>query len=59
MLRRGYALALLLGFTLANVVFYSLYELTDVHPRFLFASLPPFFVLWAAGAAAVADRVRR
>ena len=59
LVRRAYALALLLGFTLANVAFYSLYELTDVHPRFLFASLPPFFVLWATGAMAVADRVRR
>lgn len=48
-LPRGYALALLLAFVLANAVFYSFYESTPQHPRFLYASLPPFFVLWAAG----------
>ena len=46
---RGYALWLLLALALVNPLFYTFYEPTAVHPRFLFASLPPFFVLWAVG----------
>lgn len=56
-LRRGYALALLLAFTLINPLFYSFYLWTWEHPRFLFASLPSFFVLWAVGLLAVTDRI--
>lgn len=53
LVRRGAALALLLAWTLVNPAFYSFYANTPLHPRFLYASLPTFFVLWAAGAAAI------
>ncbi len=56
-LRRGYGLALLVLVTLANPIFYTFYWWTPGHPRFLFASLPSFFVLWAVGLLAVVDRV--
>jgi hypothetical protein len=49
--RRPYALALVLAFLLINPVFYSFYANTALHPRFLYASLPELFVLWAAGIA--------
>jgi hypothetical protein len=45
--------ALLGAAVLANAAFYSFYEVTYLHPRFLFASLPALFVLQSAGAAAV------
>ena len=51
--RRPYPLAVLGAVALGNAAFYSFYELTWEHPRFLFLSLPPLFVLWAAGLAAV------
>jgi hypothetical protein len=57
--RRGLTLALLLGVTLVNPIFYSFYAWTPGHPRFLFASLPSFFVLWAAGLLAVVERLAR
>ena len=57
--RRSYELALLLVFVLVNPAFYSFYEATQQHPRFLFASLPPFFVLWALGLLAVITRIRK
>jgi hypothetical protein len=44
------ARVLLAGFTLVNAAFYSFYANTPIHPRFLWASLPSFFVLWSAGA---------
>ena len=47
--RRPWALALVLAFLLLNPVFYSFYANTSLHPRFLYASLPELFVLWAAG----------
>lgn len=47
-LRRPWALALVLAFLLLNPVFYSFYANTAKHPRFLYASLPFLFVLWAA-----------
>jgi len=56
-LRRGYPLALLVAVTLANPIFYTFYWWTPGHPRFLFASLPSFFVLWAIGLLAAVDRV--
>jgi len=58
-LRRRFALALLLVYVFVNVAFYSLYQPTDLHPRFLFASLPAFFALWAAGLVAIVGRARR
>ena len=47
-LRRPWALALVLAFLLINPVFYSFYANTAKHPRFLYASLPFLFVLWAS-----------
>jgi hypothetical protein len=32
-------------------VFYSVYSVTNIHPRFLFVVLPPILVLWCAGIA--------
>jgi hypothetical protein len=54
-LRRPWTLALVLAFLLINPVFYSFYANTAKHPRFLYASLPFLFVLWAASV----DTVRR
>ncbi len=48
-LSRPWALALVVTFLLVNPVFYSFYANTSQHPRFLYASLPELFVLWAAG----------
>jgi hypothetical protein len=48
-LLRPWALALVVAFLLINPVFYSFYANTAQHPRFLYASLPELFVLWAAG----------
>jgi len=48
-LRRPWPLTLVLAFLLINPVFYSFYANTAKHPRFLYASLPFLFVLWAAG----------
>ena len=48
---RPWPLALVLAFLLVNPVFYSFYANTAEHPRFLYASLPELFVLWAAGLA--------
>jgi hypothetical protein len=50
-LLRPWQLALVLAFLLINPVFYSFYANTALHPRFLYASLPELFVLWAAGIA--------
>jgi hypothetical protein len=49
--RRPWALALVLAFLVINPVFYSFYANTAQHPRFLYASLPELFVLWACGIA--------
>ncbi|TML83487.1 MAG: hypothetical protein E6G08_19800 [Actinobacteria bacterium] len=51
--RRPWPLALVAVWTLVNPIFYSFYANTPQHPRFLYASLPSFFVLWSAGAVAV------
>jgi hypothetical protein len=48
-LRRPWAVATTLAFLLINPVFYSFYANTAQHPRFLYASLPFLFTLWAAG----------
>jgi hypothetical protein len=47
-----FARALLAASVAATAVFYSFYELTPIHPRFLFVVLPVVLVLWAGGAAA-------
>jgi hypothetical protein len=57
-LLRPWALALVLAFLLVNPVFYSFYANTSQHPRFLYASLPELFVLWAGGVYVVLARGR-
>jgi hypothetical protein len=54
---RPWELALVLAFLLLNPVFYSFYANTAEHPRFLYASLPELFVLWAAGLGVLGSRV--
>lgn len=58
-LARSWALAVLAAWTLLNPVFYSFYANTPDHPRFLFASLPSFLVLWATGLLVLASRATR
>ena len=58
-LLRPWALALVLAFLLINPVFYSFYANTAQHPRFLYASLPELFVLWATGIAVIARLAAR
>ena len=55
-LRRPWALALVLVFFLLNPIFYSFYANTAQHPRFLYASLPFLFTLWAGAVAVIARR---
>ncbi|HXR12584.1 MAG TPA: hypothetical protein VN770_09830, partial [Gaiellaceae bacterium] len=50
---RPWPTALVLALLLVNPVFYSFYANTAEHPRFLYASLPELFALWAAGIALV------
>ena len=57
--RAWHARSLLGLFVLVNAVFYSFYRVTELHPRFLFASLPALFVLWCAGIIALAEAGRR
>lgn len=56
---RPWALAVVLAFLLLNPLFYSFYAVTAQHPRFLYASLPELFVLWAAGIAVLLSLVPR
>jgi hypothetical protein len=58
-LRRPWTLALVLAVLLVNPVFYSFFANTAEHPRFLYASLPELFTLWAAGVAVLGARARR
>jgi hypothetical protein len=44
---------------LGTGAFYSVYAVTDIHPRFLFVVLPPVLVLWCSGVAVLAARVAR
>ena len=55
---RGFAL-MLLGGALANAVIYSFFRAAWEHPRYLQAGLPALLVLWASGAAWLADRARQ
>lgn len=50
---------LLVGWILATAAFYSFYDVTRYHPRFLYAALPAVFVLEAAGARLLVVEVRR
>jgi hypothetical protein len=56
-IRRPWALTLVLAFLLVNPVFYSFFANTAEHPRFLYASLPELFTLWAAGLAVISTQV--
>jgi hypothetical protein len=58
-LLRPWQLVLVLAFLLLNPIFYSFYANTAQHPRFLYASLPELFVLWAAGLAVLVALPRR
>jgi hypothetical protein len=42
-----------------TAVFFSLYRVTAIHPRFFFVVLPIVLLFWAAGAAEVGAAVRR
>jgi hypothetical protein len=42
-----------------TAAFYSLYQLTPIHPRFLFVVLPIVALLWAAGVAAITTHIPR
>ena len=57
--RSRYAAALLVAWIALNAVFYSLYRVTWEHPRFLYASLPALFILWATGFVAALAAARR
>jgi hypothetical protein len=54
-----WALAVVATPIVVNAVIYSFYDVTALHPRFLYAALPFVFVLEAAGAVAVVDAARR
>ena len=54
-----WALTVVLAPIVLNAVIYSFYDVTALHPRFLYAALPFVFVLEAAGAVALVDRVGR
>ena len=58
-LRDRWALAVLLTPVLTTALVYTDYDVTALHPRFLFVALPSVFVLEAAGAVAVVRRLRR
>jgi hypothetical protein len=58
-LLRPWQLVLVLAFLLLNPIFYSFYANTAQHPRFLYASLPELFVLWAGGLAVLVALPRR
>ncbi|MDX6473975.1 MAG: hypothetical protein QOK22_2791 [Gaiellaceae bacterium] len=56
---RPWELALVLAFLVLNPIFYSFYANTALHPRFMYASLPELFVLWAAGLGVLAGAATR
>jgi hypothetical protein len=58
-IRSWFARALLVLPVLANAAFYTGYAYTAEHPRFLYVSLPPVLVLWAAGTAKVFSLLHR
>ena len=57
--RDRWALAVVATPIVVNAAVYSFYNVTALHPRFLYVTLPFVFVLEAAGALAVVDAVRR
>lgn len=56
--RDRWALAVVVTPIIVNVVVYSFYDVTALHPRFLYVTLPFVFVLEAAGALAIVDATR-
>jgi hypothetical protein len=50
---RSRAAAVLAISIAVTAAFYSFYQLTPIHPRFLFVVLPMLFILWAVGVAAL------
>ena len=58
-LDRPYALLLVIAPIVLNASVYSFYDVTRVHPRFLYIALPSVFVLEAAGAVRLVTLVRR
>jgi hypothetical protein len=56
---RPWVAALLAAAIVPNALFYTFYEHTHLHPRFLYVALPPLFVLEAAGGDAAWRRARR
>lgn len=50
---------LVIAFLLINPLFYSFYANTAQHPRFLYASLPFLFTLWAGGVEVIARFAQR
>ncbi len=56
--RRPVELLLLGGTVVVTAALYSAYYITALHPRFLFVTLPPLFVLAAAGVAQLTTAVR-
>jgi hypothetical protein len=57
-LRGCEALALLWGAIVVTAGLYSFYEVTWLHPRFLYVALPPLLVLAAAGVVSIVCRGR-
>ncbi len=57
--RDRWALAVVGTPIVVNAALYSFYDVTALHPRFLYVALPFVFVLEAAGALAVVDAVQR
>ena len=58
-IRDRWVLAVVLTPIVVNVVIYSFYYVTAIHPRFLYVTLPFVFVLEAAGLMAIGDAIRR
>jgi len=58
-LRDRWMLAVIWTPIAVNAVVYSFYDVTALHPRFLYVALPFVFVLEAAGAVGVAGALRR
>ena len=57
--RDRWAVGVLLAVIGATALTYTVYDVTALHPRFLFVALPSLFVLEAAGAHAVVAWLRR
>jgi hypothetical protein len=56
---RREAAAVLIGVVAVTAGFYSFFELTPYHPRFLFVALPAVLVLWCAGVGSLLGLIPR